>query len=83
VPTTEETLTLSEAVQMLPDTPKVHTWKNDGLGVFPGYLPKGDVIYLIQRYGARRAKAAAERLSHGLVIEWPGVKLFVQTRSEP
>ena len=82
MPTTEEALTLSEAVQMLPDTPKVHTWKNDGLGVWPWSLPKGEVIHLMQRHGVKRAPAAAQHLRHGLLIEWPGVKLFVQTRSE-
>jgi hypothetical protein len=80
---TEEALTLSEAVQMLPDTPKVHTWKNDGLGVFPGYLPKGEVVNLMQRFGVRRAKAAAQHLTHGLRIDTPGGVIFVQTRSEP
>jgi hypothetical protein len=82
-PEPSDALTLSEAVTMLPDSPRVHTWKNDGLGVFPSYLPRADVIGLMEQHGVKRAPAAATRLTHGLLVEFQGVKLFIQTKEAP
>jgi hypothetical protein len=76
-------LTLAEAISMLPDSARVHTWRNDGLGLFPAYLPRDEVVFLMQEHGVKRAKEAAERLSHGLRIDTPGGVIFVQTREKP
>lgn len=75
-------LPLGTAVSLLPSSDRIHTWKNDGLGVWPAYLKRDEVIGLMHQFGVRRAKQGAEHLGHGLLVELPGVLLFIQTRSE-
>lgn len=80
-------LTYEEAVGMLPDGDKIHTFRNAPPGVLIGAdWDREDIIKAIADHGAELSGETATRTGHGMVI-FTGERtikdaLFVETRKE-
>ena len=76
-------LTFDEALALLPDADRIHTFRSAGLSMIGADWPLEILIATIRQYGAELAGPSATRMGHGIAIIDNRGPLFVETRGTP
>ena len=78
---TRTRLTFDEAVAMLPEGEKVHTFRQRALMLLGADWSRRAILAHIRRHGAELAGPMATGMGHGLLVHDDDGMLFVATRS--
>ena len=73
-------LTFDEAVAMLADGERVHTFRSAGFAMIGADWPREKLIEAIKQYGAELSGPSASQMRHGMAIIDDVGALFVETR---
>lgn len=76
-----ELLTYDEAVALLPDGERVHTFMQAGPVILGASWDRADILALLETTGRREVTGpAAQELGHGLAAFRDGEPVFIQAR---
>ncbi len=78
----DETLTYEEAVAMLPDDDRIHTYVQGGPCLIGADWDREDILSLIREQGARLTGPDASSRKHGLAVLRRSGPLFIETKSD-
>ena len=75
-------LSYDEAVAMLPDREKVHTFRQGGLGLLGADWPREKILAAIKEHldTLNETEGVSKRMGHGLVLVDDTGPLFIETR---
>jgi hypothetical protein len=76
-------LTYDEAVALLPEGERIHTFPGGGLALIGAGWDRADVLALLESTDRREVTGpAAQSMGHGLAAYRGGQPVFIQTRQE-
>jgi hypothetical protein len=76
-------LTYDEAVALLPDGERIHTFLDGGLAIIGAHWDRADILALLERTDRREVTGPAgqgQGLGHGLAAYRDGEPVFIETR---
>lgn len=75
-------LSFDEAVQMLPDGDRIHTFRNAGFTLIGADWPRGKLLDTIKQYGAELSGPGATGMGHGMVLFDDKGPLFIEVKGK-
>jgi hypothetical protein len=76
-------LSYDEAVALLPEGERIHTFLDSGIALIGADWDRGDVLALLRETNRREVTGpAAQSMGHGLAADRDGSPVFIATRTE-
>ncbi len=73
-------LSFDEAVRMLPDGDRIHTFRNAGFTLIGADWPRDKLLVAIKQYGAELSGPMSSQMGHGMVLFDDKGPLFIEVK---